>query len=214
MSIMKPDSQLVTIDDNLEKIKQFIDEVIIKPKQILTKWTKITNDMVSTYDHVVISGNGIVLSDYSVMPINDKIIYTKATILTGKAYYLKPKDFTAKTYSYTKSSAIKVTSKGKVIIKQPGTYTVTCTNSAGNDIEYTITAEKPSVAKTTITKGQSITIANCLTGVNLLLPTGYNRTNKKITVSSNGVITGATKGTSKVSVYYGKYKVTGKVKVN
>lgn len=40
---MKPDSKLVTIDDNLVKIKKFINEAIIQPKQILTKWTKITN---------------------------------------------------------------------------------------------------------------------------------------------------------------------------
>ena len=40
---MKPDSKLVTIDDNLVKIEKFINEAIIQPKQILTKWTKITN---------------------------------------------------------------------------------------------------------------------------------------------------------------------------
>lgn len=40
---MIPNSKFITIDDNLEKIKQFIDEIIIKPKHALTKWALVTN---------------------------------------------------------------------------------------------------------------------------------------------------------------------------
>ncbi|MDD6817838.1 MAG: MamI family restriction endonuclease [Prevotellaceae bacterium] len=40
---MKPNSKLITIDKNLEKIKQFINEIIVVPRHALTKWAMITN---------------------------------------------------------------------------------------------------------------------------------------------------------------------------
>lgn len=40
---MKPNSQYITIDNNLEKIKQFINEIIIIPKHALTRWAMVTN---------------------------------------------------------------------------------------------------------------------------------------------------------------------------
>lgn len=40
---MKPNSKFITIDNNLEKIKQFINEIIIAPKKALTSWAKVTN---------------------------------------------------------------------------------------------------------------------------------------------------------------------------
>lgn len=40
---MTPNPQFVTINDNLNKIKNFITEIIIKPRHSLTKWAKITN---------------------------------------------------------------------------------------------------------------------------------------------------------------------------
>ena len=40
---MKPNSQYITIDNNLEKIKQFINEIIIVPKHALTRWAMVTN---------------------------------------------------------------------------------------------------------------------------------------------------------------------------
>lgn len=40
---MKPDKQFIIIDHNIEKIKEFINEIIIEPKHLLSKWAKITN---------------------------------------------------------------------------------------------------------------------------------------------------------------------------
>lgn len=40
---MKPNPQFITIDNNIEKIKQFINEIIIEPKHLLAGWAKITN---------------------------------------------------------------------------------------------------------------------------------------------------------------------------
>lgn len=40
---MKPNIDSIKIDDNIEKIRQFINEIIIVPKHALTKWAKITN---------------------------------------------------------------------------------------------------------------------------------------------------------------------------
>lgn len=40
---MKPNPQFITIDNNLEKIEQFINEIIIAPKHSLTRWATITN---------------------------------------------------------------------------------------------------------------------------------------------------------------------------
>lgn len=40
---MKPNIDSIKIDDNIEKIRQFINEIIIVPKHELTKWAKITN---------------------------------------------------------------------------------------------------------------------------------------------------------------------------
>ncbi len=40
---MIPDSKFITIDDNLSKIRSFIDEIIISPKHALTRWAAITN---------------------------------------------------------------------------------------------------------------------------------------------------------------------------
>ena len=39
---MKPDKQFIIIDHNIEKIKEFINEIIIEPKHLLSKWAKIT----------------------------------------------------------------------------------------------------------------------------------------------------------------------------
>lgn len=39
---MKPNSQYITIDNNLEKIKQFIKEIIIDPKRVLARWAMVT----------------------------------------------------------------------------------------------------------------------------------------------------------------------------
>ena len=40
---MKPNPSFITIDDNIEKIKQFITEIIIEPKHALSRWATITN---------------------------------------------------------------------------------------------------------------------------------------------------------------------------
>ena len=40
---MKPNLRFITIGDNIENIKSFINEIIIKPKHALTKWATITN---------------------------------------------------------------------------------------------------------------------------------------------------------------------------
>lgn len=40
---MKPDPRHITINDNIEKIKSFINEIIIAPKHALTRWAMITN---------------------------------------------------------------------------------------------------------------------------------------------------------------------------
>lgn len=40
---MKPNPQYVTISNNLKSVELFIEEVIIDPKQTLTKWAKVTN---------------------------------------------------------------------------------------------------------------------------------------------------------------------------
>lgn len=40
---MKPNADYITINDNIEKIKNFINEIIIVPKHALTKWARITN---------------------------------------------------------------------------------------------------------------------------------------------------------------------------
>ncbi len=40
---MKPNADYITINNNIEKIKNFINEIIIAPKHALTKWARITN---------------------------------------------------------------------------------------------------------------------------------------------------------------------------
>jgi hypothetical protein len=40
---MKPNQQFITIDNNIEKIKDFINEIIIVPKHALKRWAIITN---------------------------------------------------------------------------------------------------------------------------------------------------------------------------
>ncbi len=40
---MKPKAQFITIHDNLEKIQEFINEIIIVPKHALSRWATITN---------------------------------------------------------------------------------------------------------------------------------------------------------------------------
>lgn len=40
---MKPDAQFTTITDNLKKVDQFINDIIIGPKHALLTWAKITN---------------------------------------------------------------------------------------------------------------------------------------------------------------------------
>lgn len=40
---MQPRSEFIVINDNLEKIRQFINEIIITPKHLLSQWSQITN---------------------------------------------------------------------------------------------------------------------------------------------------------------------------
>ena len=40
---MKPNPSFITIDNNIEKIKKFITEIIIEPKHALSRWATITN---------------------------------------------------------------------------------------------------------------------------------------------------------------------------
>ena len=40
---MIPKSEFITIDNNLEKIENFINEIIIAPKHALKRWAVITN---------------------------------------------------------------------------------------------------------------------------------------------------------------------------
>ena len=40
---MRPDTSKITISDNLEQIRQFIEEIIVAPKRSLRKWATITN---------------------------------------------------------------------------------------------------------------------------------------------------------------------------
>jgi len=40
---MKPNETLITINNNLENIKLFIDEMIVVPRLNAHKWSKITN---------------------------------------------------------------------------------------------------------------------------------------------------------------------------
>ena len=40
---MIPKSEFITIDNNLEKIEAFINEIIIAPKHALKRWAVITN---------------------------------------------------------------------------------------------------------------------------------------------------------------------------
>lgn len=40
---MRPNQSYITINDNLDKIRQFIEEIIITPKHSLSKWATITN---------------------------------------------------------------------------------------------------------------------------------------------------------------------------
>lgn len=40
---MIPQQKHITIDDNVKRIRQFIDEVIVQPKHTLLKWAEITN---------------------------------------------------------------------------------------------------------------------------------------------------------------------------
>ena len=40
---MKPNPNFVTIDKNIEKIEEFISEIIIAPKHALSRWASITN---------------------------------------------------------------------------------------------------------------------------------------------------------------------------
>ena len=181
---------------------------------IIAHWRKGSESAVSDYNRVIVSGNGIVLSDYSVLPMDKYIIHPNATILTKKTYYLKPSGITAKTYEYEKSSAINVTKKGKIVIRKPGTYTVTLTDSNGKAVIYTIRAENPTMSKITLSTGANASVKDSLTGADYLLPTAYNKSNKKVNISSNGIVSGASKGSSKVSIFYGSYRITGKVKVN
>lgn len=43
MTSMKPSSEYITIDNNLEQIEQFIQDMIIRPRQLAHKWARVTN---------------------------------------------------------------------------------------------------------------------------------------------------------------------------
>ena len=40
---MKPNPTFITIDNNLQRITEFINEIIIEPKHALSRWAKVTN---------------------------------------------------------------------------------------------------------------------------------------------------------------------------
>ena len=40
---MTPNAQYITIDNNLDRVKQFLKEIIVEPKKLLKNWSAITN---------------------------------------------------------------------------------------------------------------------------------------------------------------------------
>ena len=43
MPFMKPNEEFITIDDNLNKISDFINDMIISPRKNAHKWSELTN---------------------------------------------------------------------------------------------------------------------------------------------------------------------------
>lgn len=148
------------------------------------------------------------------------------TLQVGKSTTLKPviKPITSSqkaTYKSSNKKVATVTSGGKVVAKGSGKATITI-KSGSKTVKVTVKVPVPelkgiklSAANKTLKKGKSFTLKATLQPTGAQGKVTYSTSNRKVaTVNKNGKVTAKGKGTAKITVKAGKFKVACKIKVN
>lgn len=156
-------------------------------------------------------------SDNNVTTVNAaskvKISKRKATLIKGQTLKLKVKGTKSKVkWSSNKKSVATVNSKGKVTAKKKGTATITAKVN-GKKYKCKITVEQPKINITSVslTKGKTTTLKVLGTKQKVSWKSQNNNIAK---VTSNGVVSGVSAGTTTVTGTVLKKKYNCKVQVS
>ncbi|SKC05508.1 Ig-like domain (group 2) [Lachnospiraceae bacterium] len=150
-------------------------------------------------------------------PVNNIVTESDANVvLTGGNTYKINMSYPVKSYKLDKSEKkiIRVSKSGIVKVKKTGTVTLEVVGKNGENHEFTIYAEVPKAVKKTVTSAGSFNASELVKDAEYSKPTGYKSSNEKVAkVSENGIITVLSKGSARITLFYGKRKVNAKIKV-
>ncbi|MBQ9359614.1 MAG: hypothetical protein IJT96_01090 [Lachnospiraceae bacterium] len=149
----------------------------------------------------------------------DVITTPRTVVILGSKWKLKP-GFQLKSAASTDSKTVSVTKKKwKAVIKakKAGTATITLTSVDGETRDYEVIVEDPQVKNLKVVDFVRLKEKEYITGVKYLKPTSVGSNKRKIAQiyrSSTGenIINVFGSGRTKITVRYGEYKRTGRIR--
>ena len=176
----------------------------------------------SSEDNPVTVSPDTVISKNDIDQPKDGIIREAESALPGKAGYTIYPSFNAVNVSTSdkKVAKAKINRKaGNVTVKtkKAGTAEIIVTGSGGESQTYRVYVEMPKVNKNALKVSMatvSMNLTDYVTGVKLLSPTQTSSSDTSVaTASGNGTLTITGPGKTKISLYFGKKKYKGTLKV-
>lgn len=158
-----------------------------------------------------VESTGVIKSHSAVMTAGSKKITFDSSF-----YGFTPSSYTVKELENSPAKGVRINKKGELTGRKAGAYEVTLAGDGKTATVY-IYVEKPVMKKLVVSSAGNATISQMLTGITYLKPTKYESKKTSVaTIDENGNIKVLSKGTSKITVYFGnkKYKagITLKVK--
>ncbi|SKB95717.1 Leucine rich repeat-containing protein [Lachnospiraceae bacterium] len=154
-----------------------------------------------------VDSKGVISSHAAVMTAGSKKITFSST-----SYGFTPVKYSFKALEKSPAKGIKISKKGELSGKKAGSYEVTLEGASGEKDTVYIFVEKPVMKKLKLDKAGRANISQMLTGTTYLEPTKYESKKKAVaTIDDQGNIEVVGKGTSKITVYFGKKKYKANV---
>ena len=162
-------------------------------------------------------------------PATGDVITEKRTVVATKTKWRITPSFNVVRASSSDRRAIKASKKkdkarsspgnkwycGYIVVKKPGTVTITLEGTGGEKEEYLIYAEDPKIKKNALLVNdvKTISMDSYLSGITYLKPTAVESKKPDVAAASgNGSISVKANGKSKITLSFGKRKVKGNVK--
>lgn len=148
---------------------------------------------------------------YAKKAAKPKLSATKVVLIKKDTTTLKVKNYKGSVkWKTSKKAVATVSTKGKITAKKAGKANITAT-CGGKKLTCKVTVEDPkmSLAKLSVEEGATATLA--LNGNTQKIT--WSSSNKSVATVANGVVTGVTAGTAKITAKVGKHKYTCTVTV-